>query len=131
MSALVVKCGIAALITGIVAIILKEVRMEWGILSTLAGGVMVSLAALTLMENTFTDIGTFVEKSGIEKDQLSVIVKCMGLCYVVDFSAGFCRNAGQTFLASSLEFAGKVSLCILSIPFVLDLLDLVNQILAV
>lgn len=131
MSALVIKCGIAALLTGIVAIILKELRTEWGTISALTGGVMISLAALTLLENTFIDIGTLVEKSGIEKDQLSVIVKCMGLCYVVDFSAGFCRNVGQTFLASSLEFAGKVSLCILSIPFVLELLDLVNRILAV
>lgn len=129
MTGVVVKCGLGALITSILALILKETRTEWGTVCGLIGGVMISLSAFTLLESLLSAASAFVGKSGIEKDQLTAILKCIGLCFLVDFTAGFCRNAGQASLAAALELVGKVCLCVLCLPFALELLDLVQTVL--
>ncbi len=129
MAGMVIKCCIIALVSCIVVLILKELRLEWSGLSGLLGGVILALTVCIIMEEIMTKISPFVVKSGLEKNSLHAILKCIGITFLVDFISGFCRSQGQLSIALALEMVGRISICVIALPFAMDLLNLANQIL--
>ncbi len=130
MAGIVVKCCIIALVAGIVMIILKEIHLDWSGLCGLLAGIMLMLAAFDMIEQILLSISTFLQQSGLEKDRFTAVIKCMGITFLVDFVAGFCRGQGQLSLATAIETVGRISVCVIAIPFALDLLGLANQIIS-
>ncbi len=130
MAALIVKCGMTALVTALIALLLKETKTELSALCCIAGGTVICITALSVMGDLMGDLRALVEKSNLSQQDLKMVLKCIGICFLVDFVAGFCRHIGQPFLASALELAGKIGMCLLCIPFVLQVMDLVGQVFA-
>lgn len=130
MTGIVVKCCVVALITCIVIVILKEMRQEWSGVCGLFGGVMILIAAFTFVDQLVMWMSSVISKSGIDKTHLQAIVKCIGITFIVDYIAGFCRGQGQLSLATAVETVGRVGVCTIALPFAFDLLELADQILS-
>ena len=128
MTSVVIKCCLIALITSIVVIILKELRTEWSGLCGLLGSIMILIAAFTFFDQIITLLTSIVSQSGLDKEHFRAILKCMGITFLVDFISIFCRGQGQLSLATAIETAGRIGVCVIAIPFALDLLELANRI---
>ena len=130
MTGIVVKCCVIALVTALIALVLKEMRLEWSGILGLLGCVVLILAAISMFEQILTSISSFVMQSGLDREEFTAIAKCTGITFLVDFVSGFCRGQGQISLATAVETIGRISVCVLAIPFALELLGLANQILS-
>ena len=47
--------------------------------------------------------------------------KTLGICFLAQFAADSCRDAGESALASKVELAGKISILVLSLPLFEDI----------
>ena len=45
-----------------------------------------------------------------------ILFKTLGICFLAQFAADSCRDAGESALASKVELAGKISIVILALP---------------
>jgi stage III sporulation protein AD len=45
-----------------------------------------------------------------------ILFKTLGLCFLAQFAADSCRDAGENALASKVELAGKLAIVILALP---------------
>lgn len=128
MTGVVIKCCMIALVTSIVVIILKELRVEWSGLCGLLGGIIILIGTFAFLDQMLTLFASLISQSGLDKEHFRAIFKCMGITFFVDFISGFCKGQGQFSLATAIETAGRIGVCVIAIPFALDLLALANQI---
>ncbi|NLC37881.1 MAG: stage III sporulation protein AD, partial [Clostridia bacterium] len=49
--------------------------------------------------------------------------------YIAEFGAQVCRDAGETAIASRVEFAAKVLIIVLAIPIVVAILETIIRLL--
>ena len=72
-------------------------------------------------------------KSEIKEHKITfavyVVLRVIGIAYVAQFGAELCRDAGESAVASKIEFAGKIIIMTLSMPIMYKLLEVVNKII--
>ena len=130
MPTILLKCCMFALITGVLALLLREIHgIQWSLLCVIAGGILLLMTGLTMFDKFILQIQTLVDKSGIQGTEWRALIKGSLICICGDFTGEFCKNTGQPLLAQGIEMVGRISLGILAVPFVIEMLSLVEDIL--
>jgi stage III sporulation protein AD len=107
-------------------IVLKNQRPEMALMLSIATGVMIMLFAIYKMSSIVNVLNELITKSGVNKDFLLIIVKVIGIAYIVEFGKNICIDAGQSAIATKLEMAGKVIIVVLTIPLISSLVNLLT-----
>ncbi len=130
MPSIILKCCVLALVTGILALLLREIHGgQWALFCVITGAVVLFIFGLSMLEEWLGQIRIFIEKSGIQGKEWGVLLKGSLICICVDFTAEFCKSTGQPLLAQGLEMVGRVCMAILAIPFIVEILSMVEGIL--
>ena len=80
----------------------------------------IDTGSLVQRNEVFTDY----LQNGVDVAYFKVALKALGIGYVTGFAADICRDAGQTSLASITETVGRCGIFLLSLPLVLNVVDL-------
>lgn len=75
---------------------------------------------------TATNLGS---RANVNGEYLNIVFKIIGISYVSEFGAQLCKDAGESSIASKIEFAGKVMILAISAPVILALVDLITNML--
>lgn len=90
---------------------------------------MLLISALSGITYALNLLESLIQKSGINRNYLEVILKVTGIAYIVEFGKNICVDSGETGLGTKLEIAGKVSIVVLTIPVMLSVIEEIIQIL--
>lgn len=107
-------------------IVLKNQRPEMALMLSIATGIMIMIFSIYKMSSVVNVLNDLVQKSGINKEFLIIIIKVIGIAYIVEFGKNICIDAGQSSIATKLEMAGKVIIVVLTIPLVSALVNLLT-----
>lgn len=110
----------------IMIIILKGYRPEMALVLSIVTGIGIMLFAIYKMSSVINILNDLVTKSGINKDILLIIIKVIGIAYIVEFGKNICIDAGQSSIATKLEMAGKVIIVVLTIPLISSLVNVLT-----
>jgi stage III sporulation protein AD len=119
----------AVIAAAMLAQILRRNVPELAGLLTVCTGVMLFGAALTAAAPILLETEALLQKAGADSPWIAMLLKCLGTCLVVQFSADCCRDAGEGALAGRVEFAGKVAVAVLSMPMFRSVLQLAMELL--
>ena len=80
--------------------------------------------ALGLVDGTFINLLSFLwvmaclrgGASGVSGEYTIILIKTLGTCFLAQFAADACRDAGESSLASKVELAGKVAVILMALP---------------
>ena len=120
---------IFAIAAALTAVLLKQIKSEYSIF-------LVTGAAIILFLVVLSQIGTVIET--IQKIQklirfddiyINILVKITGISYLPQFAADICKDCGYQSLAGQLQIFGKISVLAVSMPVVMALLEMINQLL--
>ena len=50
------------------------------------------------------------------QEYVLVLFKALGICYLTQFAADSCRDAGESALAVKAEIAGRIAVLLISLP---------------
>ncbi len=114
-----------AFITAVAALILRETKPELSFAVTIAGSIILLLFVFDLFRDSISIFGKIAEVTGIDASLVKILLKMVGIGYLVEFSAGILNDFGQTSLADKLTFCGKILILILAIPIVESVLSLI------
>lgn len=122
----VVKIVGIAIFAVIMIIILKSYRPEMALILSIVTGIGIMLYAIYKMAPVVYVLNDLVNKSGINTKFLMIIIKVIGIAYIVEFGKNICVDAGQTSIATKLEMAGKVIIVVLTIPLISSLVNVLT-----
>ena len=71
-----------------------------------------------------------ISTTGIQAEYTSILLKTLGICFLTQFSADSCKDAGESAMASKVELAGKIFIIVIALPLFEQVakiaLDLIN-----
>lgn len=109
-------------LTGIASVLLyslvKQLKPEMAPLTAI-GAAAVILVAIT--ESLLDATGALEEMlvlSGLEKQNVSLLIKALGICIVTQFASDICRENSASSIATAVELAGRLGMLMLALPMI-------------
>lgn len=120
-------CGVALLCV-IAAVVIKQLRAEFGLPVRLVGSLLLLGAVLALAFPLITYIRELLEKSALA-DYAALLLKALSIAWLTHITAEVCRDCGESSAASYVELAGKLEILLLSLPLLARILETAAKIL--
>lgn len=112
-----------ALIAAVISIILKNQRPEIAIQISIVTGIIIFLMMALKISTVINLLQEFARKVNLDIIYLTTVLKIIGIAYITTFGAEICRDAGESAIASKIEFAGKILIMVLAIPVLMAVLN--------
>ncbi len=123
----VVKLLGIALLSCAAAVILRAYKPELVIPFVIAAGCVLLLSAMEALTGIFSALRAILDRFGIDTRYMEVAVKVIGVAYLVQFASNICKDAGESALSGRVEMAGRVLILSVSVPVILDILDMLAR----
>lgn len=117
--------GVAA---ALLVMVIRGPRPEMASLIAMAAGALVFFLAVSRLQAVVAVMEQLVDKAGLAKDYLKVLLKVIGIAYVSEFAAQTCRDAGEDSLAAKVEMGGKVLVLAMASPIIVAMVELVLEV---
>ena len=102
---------------------IKKYTPETSAALAVSAGAVILISLLTKVSPIISDIGSYLSRAGISGTYGTVLIKAIGICFLCQFTADACRDAGQNSLASKVELASKISVILIALPMFENILD--------
>lgn len=120
---------VSAVVAAVFAVLLKKYNPEIAMLTTLITGIIIFSAVLSALSPAIELLNRFSTLTPGVSDNISILLKSIGICYICQFSADSCRDSGQSALAGKIELAGKVAVVLLCLPLLEEIVNLAMSII--
>ena len=114
-----------SIITVVLYVFVKEHKPEYAVLVSLCGVVVVLLFLLPEIKKIIDFAEGFFETSAVGGGYFILLLKALGITVITQFSADTCRDAGQSALASKVEFTGRALILVMTLPMVRSVAQIV------
>lgn len=118
-----------AIITAVAALLLRGTKPELAFAVTIAGSIILLLFAFDIFKGSLTIFRKITDATGIESSIVKILLKMVGIGYLVEFSAGTLNDFGQNALGDKLVFCGKIIVLVLAVPILESVLNLIVKLL--
>lgn len=126
----IMKIVAIGIVATILAVILREQKPEIAIQVSIVTGLIIFIFVITKMNSVITVLKYFASKTNIDILYFSTILKVIAVAYITEFGAQVCKDAGESSIASKIEFGGKVIIMIMAIPILAALMDTITKLIA-
>lgn len=119
-----------SIVVVLIITILKSVKKEdFALIVTIIAALSLFAVVLVKLESITDLLNSIVNKSGINKEYLTLLLKVSGISYVIELATNICKDAGNSSVASKVEMVGKVSIVVLTIPILTAVISTILEIL--
>lgn len=122
-----IQIALFAIAGMMLAVFVGNMRREIGIWIALVTGVIVFFYAIRKFEYMVDMFRTMTEYTGIKEEYIAVVLKMIGIAYISEFTATLCKDAGQHVIACQVDFFGKMSMVVVSLPVLQTLLETIGE----
>ena len=105
---------------------LKKYAPETSLVIAVTASAALLIKILSGISPVISEINGLVSVSGVNAGYVPVLMKTIGICFVCQFTADACRDAGQSSLASKTELAARIAVIVISLPLYRDILETVS-----
>ena len=120
--------GIAVSVIAILAVLRSE-RPEMATLLSLAAGLLLFFIILQPLGQVLDLIGELAAEARLSLPFLVILLRVIGVTYLVELAADVARDSGESAIASRIELAGRVVILVLAVPIVRQVADTIIALL--
>ncbi len=92
-------------------------------------GIMILLSVTYQFNFIIESINELANKANIPTMYISLIIKLIGIAYLMEFAIQICKDCGEGNIASKLEFGGKIIVMTMSFPILVSIIDMILNII--
>lgn len=118
-----------AMVSTILCLVIKKDRPEMANFVGITAGVIILLSVVMKLGFIIDGIQSLADKVNIPTMYISLIIKLIGICYIIEFAVSLCNDCGEKNIASKLEFGGKIIIMTMSFPILLSIVEMVLNII--
>lgn len=120
--------GVAIVATAI-SVLIKQYKPEYSLAVNLGAGIIILLFVILASAPIIAEIRELVAETGINSEYLIILLKALGICFVTQFAADVCRDAGAVSIASKVETAGKIAVLLSALPLFERILNIARSLI--
>ena len=109
----------------ILSCVLKGVKSEFSTYVIIGTGIIILVNVVSSMAGVVETFSQIVDKTKIDNELFSGILKIVGIGYITEYSAGICSDAGGDSIASKILLGGKIMIFLTALPILNKLVDMV------
>lgn len=113
-----------------IVLVVKEAKKEdWAVQISMCVGILIFLYMVGKITSVMNLLQTLALKANIDFIYLRTVFKILAIAYLASFCSEICKDAGQSSIASKVEFAGKILILVLAIPILMAVLQSILKIM--
>jgi len=117
------------LIGALVAGLLRQERSELYIFAVIASGGLILIIILSSLTDVIKQFGMLVGKSGVDESLFAGVLKIIGVGYITEYASALCVDYGVSAIANKIQLAGKVTIFIMTLPILVNLINVISSML--
>lgn len=125
----IVQTLAVAVIGVILCLTVRQEHPTFAILIGTVTGIAVLLSALSGIGEAIGYASSFLEQANMQNEHFQSVLKAVGICYITQFTADLCADAGETSIASKVELAGRIAILVISLPMIGTLFELLTDVM--
>ena len=99
------------------------------LLINVCGGVLITLLCIESLGTILDDIIEISADIKLSSDIITPLVKVLTIGYITEFSADIAEDAGNKSISSKILFGGKIAICIVALPIIINMLNAILSLL--
>ncbi len=111
------------LMGGVLSLIIKEHRKEYAIFVGIVTSLIIISMSFDIIISIVRRFNNISDTIGIDNNYIEVIIKTVGISYVMEFASEILKDAGEAAIASKITLFGKLTILNLAFPLVFDFLE--------
>ena len=113
----------------IVAILLKQLKPELSVFVVIVGSIILLMYILNYFTSIFATFNDVISKTGINSELFSLVIKIIGVGYLIEFGASICADSGNSSIAEKVILGGKIIIFTMAIPIITSLFNVIMGLL--
>ena len=114
----------AAVMASLLALILKKQGSEYSVIITLSTITLILVYILSNITLSLDTVQKIFEKSNFNSDYLRILLKCIGICFITEFTCDCCKDASQSALSGTVLLCGRICVLLTALPLFSSFLDI-------
>ena len=114
----IVKIAFVGILTVLLYGLLRQIKPEIAPLIVLGGAAVILLTLADSLLNVSGSVDEMMSLVGLEKENVSLLMKALGICVVTQFAADISYDNSCSSIAAAVELAGRVGAVALAMPMI-------------
>ena len=110
-------------------VILKETRKDIAMIVALITVAIIMAFGINYISQVVDVIKELANKAGLPDNFLSIILKIIGIAYIVEFASDICKDSGQEAISSKIQFAGKCVILTMGMTIIGNFVEVINKLI--
>lgn len=112
----IIKIAFMGILTALFYVLLRQIKPEIAPLIVIGGASVIVIMLADGLLGISGDASEMLSLAGIEKENISVLLKALGICIVTQFAADICYDNSCSSVAAAVELAGRAGALTLAMP---------------
>jgi len=112
----IVKIAFFGIFTALIYALIRNIKPEIAPLVIIGGAAVVIITLTDNLLEVSQSVDEMMKLAGIEKENVSVLMKSLGICVVTQFAADICYDNSCSSMAAAVELAGRIGAIALAMP---------------
>ncbi len=107
---------LGCLVASVLAVLLKKQNAEYSLILTVFTATVVLLTIFSDILLAKSGIEEIMKNSGVKSEYVTVLLKCVGICFLTEFTCDCCKDAAQNALSTVVLISGRICVLIAAFP---------------
>lgn len=125
----ILKMSAFALMAVVIIVVIKQEKKEIGIIISIFAAVVLAVYAVLKLNDIVNLLFDLISKVGVNAKYLEIILKVVGIAYIVELTKDVCIDSGETALGSKIEMTGKILMASMTIPIITGVVEVINKLI--
>ena len=126
---IILKIVAIGLITCVATMIVRPARPDFSIIIAIAGGLIVIFMIINYLSSVLSSIDGIIKFTGLNSDLYTLLLKIIGIGYLIEFTASICSDTGNSSLGDKILLGGNIVILVMSLPIITNILDIIMGLL--
>ena len=125
----IVQIVVIGIIATILTLTIKRQVPEISLIISISAIVIIFFMVVPMFSAVITLITNLSGELSTNTEYISIVMRIVGIAYIAELGASICQDAGESAIASKIEFGGKILIMVVSAPILLSLVELISNII--
>ena len=118
------------IVSAVICKISEKENKEIKVLIVLAAVCVVFMKCLECISGISSQIQSLFEMADIDDEYIKILFKGLGICCITQLACDFCRDCGESNLASQAELCGRAMLAVNALPLFTEVIKIADRLLS-
>ena len=112
----IAKIAVAGILTALIYAFVRQLKPEFAPFVILSGCAIILVTVAQRFLEASQTVDKMMELAGLEKENVSILMRSLGICVITQFAADICYDNSSSATAAAVELAGRVGAITLALP---------------